>query len=121
MAALELPGPAACPGTYPGSLERPIPTPSWPHTHQGWSSFEDSAKGHRGTGAGTVFSSLAAPTAAPTPGSSLLPLYATHPNETRLQELLDLQRRKLGQGPGPGQYEVRGGRKGGPGVGRGGS
>ena len=77
-----------------------------PHFPQGWTSIEDSAKGRRGTGAGKVFSSLAAPTAVPTPGSMLQPMYATHPNETRLQELLDLQRRKLGQGPGPGQYDV---------------
>ncbi|GFH12811.1 uncharacterized protein HaLaN_08565 [Haematococcus lacustris] len=39
-------------------------------------------------------------------GSSLLPLTATYPNETRLQELIDLQRRKQQTGPAPNAYEA---------------
>jgi hypothetical protein len=70
--------------------------------------MEDSVRGRRGTGAGKVYSSMAAATAPPALGTHLQPMYATHPNESRLQELLDLQRRRLGHGPGPGQYEVGG-------------
>lgn len=48
-----------------------------------------------------------APKSAPPPyGSTLQPLYATYPNETRLQELLDLQRRRQGQAPAPNAYNV---------------
>lgn len=80
--------------------------------------MDDAIKPKRGTGAGKVFSSLAPRTAPPAPGSQLQPIYTSYPNETRLQELLDLQRRRLGQGPGPGQYQVgRGGGQGGWGTG----
>ncbi|GAX83833.1 hypothetical protein CEUSTIGMA_g11257.t1 [Chlamydomonas eustigma] len=75
-------------------------------TTKGWSSIDDSIKSRRGTGAGMIHSSMAAAMQPNAPGSTLQPMYATHPNETRLQELLDLQRRKLGLGPGPGQYQV---------------
>lgn len=42
----------------------------------------------------------------PVPHSTLRSIYATYPNETRLRELLDLQNRKLAQGPGPGTYSL---------------
>lgn len=84
-----------------------------PMSIQGWAAMDDAIKPKRGTGAGKVFSSLAPRTAPPAPGSQLQPIYTSYPNETRLQELLDLQRRRLGQGPGPGQYQVgRGGQRG---------
>jgi hypothetical protein len=76
---------------------------------QGWSGLDDAIKHGRGTSTGKVFSSMAQPADVPQAGSTLQPLYATHPNETRLQELLNLQRRKLQQMPGPGTYEVRAG------------
>eukprot|EP00798_Chlamydomonas_sp_ICE-L_P029678 gene29677-5093_t len=51
---------------------------------------------------------MAAPSGPSASGPTLRPLYATHPNETRLQELLNLQRRKVGQSPGPGAYTLPG-------------
>ncbi len=84
---------------------RDVMQPIRQHT-KGWSALDDTVKGRRGTGAGKVFSSMAAATAPPVPGTHLQPMYATHPNESRLQELLDLQKRRIGRAPGPGQYEV---------------
>jgi hypothetical protein len=61
----------------------------------------------RGTSTGKLHSSMAPPTAPPTIGASLQPLQQLYPNETRLQELLELQRRKLQlRAPPPGTYEV---------------
>lgn len=51
---------------------------------------------------------LTPPYPVPCAGATLQPMNAVHPNETRLQELLELQRRRLSQGgPAPGAYEVR--------------
>jgi len=77
-------------------------------TTKGWAAVDDAIKGTRGTGTGKVYSSLAPSSGPPAPGSMLQPLSTRYPNETRLQELLDLQRRRLGEAPGPGQYDVTG-------------
>jgi len=62
----------------------------------------------RGTSTGKLHSSMAPPTAPPQYGASIQPLQALYPNETRLQELLELQRRKMQhRAPPPGTYEVR--------------
>ncbi|KAF5838491.1 hypothetical protein DUNSADRAFT_2761 [Dunaliella salina] len=74
---------------------------------KGWAAIDDAIKPKRGTSTGKLHSSMAPPTSPPVYGASIQPLHAMYPNETRLQELLELQRRKMQKGaPSPGTYEV---------------
>ncbi len=75
---------------------------------QGWVGIDDYIKPHRGT-APSVYgtSSLVAPSGPPRHGTGLASLAPPCPNEVRLQELLNLQRRRVAPDPGPGAYEVR--------------
>ncbi|KAL6745487.1 hypothetical protein V8C86DRAFT_2977699 [Haematococcus lacustris] len=83
-------------------------SPSPSRAIKGWSTVDDPIKRGRGTTAGKQHSPMAQPSGQVPYGSSLLPLTATYPNETRLQELIDLQRRKQQTGPAPNAYEVPG-------------
>ncbi|KAG2488006.1 hypothetical protein HYH03_013443 [Edaphochlamys debaryana] len=80
--------------------------PRW--NAKGWVGMDDYIKPRRGT-APSVYGSpgLIPPSAPPRHAAGLAPLAAPHPNEVRLQELLNLQRRKLETDPGPGAYEPR--------------
>ncbi|GFR45606.1 hypothetical protein Agub_g7003 [Astrephomene gubernaculifera] len=80
--------------------------PKW--TAKGWVGVDDFIKPRRGTAPSLYGSSgLMQPTAPPQHAAGLAPLAPPCANEVRLQELLNLQRRKVNTDPGPGFYEPR--------------